>query len=108
MRRLPLVAVLVTALGAGTLSLTVPAHAATERALELHSYAAYAQVGAETAFIGELSDSPDHSPVTIQQLDGTTWTNLATVTTDDDGDFDYSFVLTKAGTLSYRAVAAAS
>ncbi|TXL57534.1 SGNH/GDSL hydrolase family protein [Aeromicrobium terrae] len=108
MRRLPLVAVLVTALGAGTLSLTVPAHAATERTLELHSYAAYAQVGAETTLIGDLSDSPDESPVTIQELDGTTWTDLATVKTDEDGEFDYSFVLTEAGTLSYRAVSAAS
>lgn len=108
MRRLPLVAVLVTALGAGTLSLTVPAHAATDRTLELHSYAAFAQVGAETTLVGELSDSPDHSPVAIQELDGTTWTTLATVSTDADGEFDYSFVLSEAGTLSYRAVAAAS
>jgi hypothetical protein len=109
MRRLPLVGVLAAFLGLCALATTfLPAQAATARAVEFHASAAFPQVGTETTLSGTVSASPQGSPVKIQELQSTTWTDLADVSTDGGGSFSHSLVLSSAGTKSYRAVAPAT
>lgn len=109
MKRLPPVAVLAASLSASLLTaLFMPAQAATTRAVGIHAYAAYAQVGAETTLIGSVTSSPPGSQVKIQELRSESWIDVGSVGTDADGGYRYSFVLSSAGTKSYRAVAPAT
>lgn len=101
-------AVALIAASAMTVSvLGVPAHAATSRAVQFLTYAAFAQVGAEITVRGSVTSTPSGANVEIQELQGESWTGISTVSTDADGVFSHSFAPTSAGKVSFRAVAPA-
>ncbi|RLF13916.1 MAG: hypothetical protein DRJ66_06990 [Thermoprotei archaeon] len=61
-------------------------------------------LGSEVIITGELTPPIEGAPITIQyRLPGGTWITLATVTTNAQGKFSYTYVATMAGIIEFRA-----
>ncbi|MCX6396993.1 MAG: putative Ig domain-containing protein, partial [Propionibacteriales bacterium] len=108
--RLALAALIAGILVLGTLVvLGSTASAATTRTLSISARPAAALVGKSVTFSGVLSRSPKGSKVSVQRKVGTSWVTAKTVGTSTAGG-KYAARVTlpsKAGTYSYRALAAA-
>lgn len=104
MRRLPLVALLTAASFGLSLPPIMPTQAATARTVTIRTYAAYPQAGGETTLAGTVTNSPDQSPVDIQEFRAGTWTNLGQARSDASGSYAFLFVPVSGGQKYYRAV----